>query len=151
ERGRERVAGRVLALAGIVRVVEVDAPDGEVVVAQHAGGVEARGVGLRGDAVDAGAALPFDLGDGRGAVTVAVLSVALGLVELGSGEGIGPGARRAVRDQRALGPEAALGNLGEQAALAEAEMVFGAAGHRVVALARVERALEDAQRLDQLG
>ena len=58
---------------------------------------------------------------------------------------------RAPQSEHALRAEAARRVLRGEAALLEAELVVGAAGDGVVALPRIERALDDAQRLDELG
>ncbi len=60
-------------------------------------------------------------------------------------------ARRSPQREEALRAEAPGRVARAQAALAQPELVVGAARHRVVALPRIERPFEHAQRLDQLG
>ena len=69
----------------------------------------------------------------------AVLAKAVGLVDLGSRKGVRALARRSPQREEALGAEAPAGVARGEAALAQPELVVGAARHRVVALARIER------------
>ena len=150
-RGSDRVSRRIFTLEEVVGVVEPDPAGGEVVLAQYARRMEARRVRLGGDPVQAGAVPGFVLRHGRCAVSVAVLTVSVGLVELRGSERPRGGTGRPIRDERAPGAIASIGDLREKAALGETEMEFGAAGNRVIALPWIERTFEDAQRLHELG
>ena len=86
-----------------------------------------------------------------GAPGVAVLPEPVGLVELDPAEVVAVATRRAPEQQRALGAERTLLVAAGEAALGEAELVVGAARDGEVALPRIVRPLDDAQRLDQLG
>ena len=111
-----------------------------------------RRVALRGEPVRAsGSELPLVLAHRRAALRVAVLPEAGGRIHLHAGEGVVRLALRAPREQEALRVEAAARVLRRQPALVEAQLVVGAPGDGVVALPRVERPLDHAQPLDQLG
>ena len=58
---------------------------------------------------------------------------------------------RPVGEEHAIGAEAADRELGGDAAVGEPEVIVGAARDGVVALPRIERPLDHAQRLNQLG
>ena len=87
---------------------------------------------------------------GGGALGIAVLTVAIRLVDLGTRERAVAFTGGAPEQEQAFGAETAPCVLRAEAALRQAQLEVGAAGHRVVALARVERPLHDAQRRDQL-
>jgi hypothetical protein len=87
----------------------------------------------------------------RSALGVAVLSEAVRLRDLGAREGVGALARRSEQTEDPLRAEATGRVARGEAALDEAQLVIGAARDGEVPLARIERALEHAQRLDQLG
>ena len=86
------------------------------------------------------------------ALGVAVLAEAVGRVDLGAAEGVRALVARAPEEQqpRCVSNEPTVYLRGEPA-LGEAELVVGAARDGVVALARIERPLEHAERCDQLG
>jgi len=90
-----------------------------------AGGVKMRGVRAGQDTVRALAAqAPFVLAHRGGALRVAVLTVTVGLVDLGSGERALVFARGTPEQEQALAAEAATGVLRAEAALSQAELVL---------------------------
>jgi hypothetical protein len=135
----------------VVAVVEAD-PAGLVVVLSHeAGRVEARRVALRDQAERAALAeLALVLRHRRAADGVAVLAEAVGREDLGARERVIAHALRPEEHEPALRVPRAAGVRRREAATRQPELEIGAPGDRVVALAGVERPLDDAHRLDEL-
>ena len=149
---RDREARRVSALPKVTRVVEADAPRLVVVLSNDARGVVRGRVRGSADSIRAvRTEMTFVLPHRAAALGVAILTEAVGLVELRAAERPRCRSRGAEEQEQPLGSEAPHGVFCGEAAPREPELVVGASRDRIVALLRIERTFEHAQSQDQLG
>ena len=151
EIGGHEVPRDLAALGGVVRVVEADAPGAVVVLANHPSGAVPNRVGHREHAPGERPGVTLVLGVGGGALVAAVLSVAFAAGEFDAAEGARALAIRTPERQHPVGVERPAAILDVRPARWETEGVLGRSRDSKIALARIEGAFQNAQRLDQLG